>query len=921
MPDMRHTQHSLAAGELQPDAWGREDIGPFYNSARVIENIVALPQGRWGRRPGLKFSYPQRGTLTQVDTTISGTWTATNGGTASNIDDGDEATALLTTTNVSTTDDYVVAHLDFGSAQEVDIVDFAGLQFTSLPSDMASETMELQYSSDDATWSVAATINVGITAYDRRIAAAPDTHLFNARYMRLVRAGTDDLSTAKVQFLECYVWTEASQSDSGATVGAFSEHEIATEAGAQFKILLTALNADIFNAVTGAFVAAIKIPHTESQVAAVNSTADLDTLVLFHEDVHPFILQRLDDDGDWRGGNYAFDTIVAFPFDDATQYPAQNEVQLVDFASMSGGDEYVIEFAGERTDTITWSSTSSNNVTRINNAIESLPQFSSVTVTDKGSNDFEYEFDGDDAGRSIAVLVFDLATGNGNANVTRMQNGKPAADDLWSADRGYPKCGAFHQGRLWLGGFKARPGPLAGSRSGDVFDFREELDPVATSPIVVEPRVDEEVTVERLVSGRHLQMFTSAGEFYTPTEPITPDNVAFKNTSRHGITPNTRTADVQGGTVFVDESGTAIREYLFEDNEQSYSAEPVSLLAGHLVSNPISMALRRALNAWTPTVLMVANTGMDEAGATVPAAQVVIDRVQSVSAFLRMTTRLGTFKAFIATRSGEASALVNRSLAGNAWNYLEIFDPDCLNDCSTFIDNPDIEDFTATADQTVFTYTFTSPTAADDVLVMFQEADGYRPVNAADYTLDLSAKTVTFAAGRSLGDAIRILPRMASLDLSGVAERFEGIEVQVNNDGKSLGRFTPSSNTIDLGDARVDQQAEVGLYMVPYLELHPPKGKGETSPTMRKMRIWRALVSFYRTATCTIGIGGNAQRTIPLHRFGAGNDVDVIAEDLNYTGVKRVSGLKGWFLEPTLVLTQSEPGPWAIRFVTYDTRY
>ena len=144
MPDMRHTQHSLAAGELQPDAWGREDIGPFYNSARVIENIVALPQGRWGRRPGLKFSYPQRGTLTQVDTTISGTWTATNGGTASNIDDGDEATALLTTTNVSTTDDYVVAHLDFGSAQEVDIVDFAGLQFTSLPSDMASETMELQ---------------------------------------------------------------------------------------------------------------------------------------------------------------------------------------------------------------------------------------------------------------------------------------------------------------------------------------------------------------------------------------------------------------------------------------------------------------------------------------------------------------------------------------------------------------------------------------------------------------------------------------------------------------------------------------------------------------------------------------------------------------------------------------------------------
>jgi len=920
MPVMRHTQHSLAAGELQPDAWGREDIGPFYNSARIIENITSLAQGRFGRREGTRHSYPQRGALSQVDTTASGTWTATSGGTAGNIDDDDEATALLTTTSVGTTDDYVIAHLDFGSAQEVDFVDFTDLQFTTLPSGITSASMELHYSTDDAAWSVAATINVGATAYDRRFAAAPDAHLFNARYMRLVRAGTDDLDTAKVQFTEARVWTEASQSDSGATLGAISEHEIATERDAQFKIILTALNADVFNSVTGAFVAAIAIPHTEAQIDAINSTADLDTMVLFHQDVHPFVVQRLDDESDWRGGNYEFDTIVAFPFDDATTYPAQNEVQIADFQSMSNNDEYVIEFAGERTDTITWSNTSSTNMTRIKNAIESLPQFSSVTVTDKGNSDYEYEFDGDDAGRSIAVLIFDLATGGGNANVTRMQNGKAATDDLWGADRGYPSCGAFHQGRFWLGGFKARPGVLAASRAGDVADFREELDPVAASPIVVEPRVDEEVTVERIVSGRHLQLFTSAGEFYTPTEPITPDNVAFKNTSRHGVRPNTRTADVQGATVFADASGTALREYLFEDNEQSYSAEPISLLAGHLVSDPLSLALRRAQNAWTPTMLLVANSGNDEAGDMVPAARVVIDRVQSVAAFLRMTTRLGTFKAFVATRSSLASAVVYRTLAGNAWNYIELFDPDCLNDCSTFIDNPDIEDFDASADQTVFTYTFTSPTEEGDMLVMFEESGVYRPLSASDYTLDLSAKTVTFAVGRSEGDAIRILPRMASLDLSDVAERFEGIEVQVNNDGKSVGRFTPSSNTIDLGEFRVDQQAEVGLFMVPRLELHPPKGKGETSPTMQNMRIFRALISFYRTATCTIGIGTGPQRTVPLQRWGA-LDVDPVADDLNFTGTKRISGLRGWAVEPTLVLTQSEPGPWAIRFITYDARF
>ena len=102
MPTSRHTQTSLSAGEFDPLLWSREDVSFFYNSARIIENAVPLPQGGAKRREGWSYRSVQRGAISAIS--LSGkAVTATNGGTAANGTDGDTATLVTTTTGISTT--------------------------------------------------------------------------------------------------------------------------------------------------------------------------------------------------------------------------------------------------------------------------------------------------------------------------------------------------------------------------------------------------------------------------------------------------------------------------------------------------------------------------------------------------------------------------------------------------------------------------------------------------------------------------------------------------------------------------------------------------------------------------------------------------------------------------------------------------
>jgi hypothetical protein len=847
----RHIQTSLSAGEFDPLLWSREDVSFFYNSARIIENAIPLPQGGAKRREGWPFRSLQRGPLAVVSL-AGATVTGTNGGTVVNATDSDSDTLFTTVTTISTTAAYEVIRIDLSSAGRVSMWDFYDLNVSALPSGVASATFTVQSSPDGSTWTDRHSILVGTTSYNRRFAQAPNADLANARYWRLIldNSAADDFGSAVVAFSEMALQREAGYSNGGA-VGEFCLHRLTSTIVNEYMLYFTQNCCDIYRTTDGVWTASVWVPHTDAQMQLIKSTANLDTLILYHVDQPPWFAQRLGSDGDWHATVLGFDSVVHFPFDSGNTIDGQNEVQFLRFESVATGDKMALEFAGNISDTITWTTSEVTNGASLEAAIEGLVSFSDVTVTPEGTGtpaNFRIEYVGNKISLPVPVIIVDILTGSGTAVVSRLQHGRKPKDLLWGAARGYPSCGAFYQGRHWLGGFKARPDLLVGSRAGSLFDFEEDADPIAASPIVVAPNLDEQVTIQNIYPGRHLQIFTSSAELYVPDEPITLDNIALKVTTRHGSSANTKPVDVQGGTMFVDRNGRALREYLFTDTEQSYSAEPISLLAGHLMSSPRSVVLRRARDVDEPTVLLVANTGTDRAGALVPSAMIVIDRAQQITGFFRLLTQ-GTPLEFGSSQGGDAFAVVRRDLAGTTWNFLEQFDADFMSDCSVSI-------------------------------------------AGSGSTINLSA-----------------YPWL------------EGQVVEVHGDGLPLGAFTVASGQINLGTSTYASAAEVGLKQVPRIVLHPYKGKGEISPTMQNMRIFRALLQLERTGGLAItAYDGGRPRQVALQNYDSGL-MDPTLEEVLFTGPKRISGLGSWQKEPTIEITQIEPMPFLLRSITYDVRF
>ena len=167
---------------------------------------------------------------------------------------------------------------------------------------------------------------------------------------------------------------------------------------------------------------------------------------------------------------------------------------------------------------------------------------------------------------------------------------------------------------------------------------------------------------------------------------------------------------------------------------------------------------------------------------------------------------------------------------------------------------------------------------------------------------------------------IKISGSGSSVDLTGVAEHLEGQEVYVHVDGLPIGEFMVSSNQIDLGDESYSSEVEVGLKMVPRIVLHPYKGRGEASPTMKAMRIFRALFQMERTGAIAVGMSGSRARPISLQNHDSGL-MDPTLEEVLFSGSKRLSGIGRWQLEPTLEITQIEPMPFLLRSVSYDIRF
>jgi hypothetical protein len=160
--------------------------------------------------------------------------------------------------------------------------------------------------------------------------------------------------------------------------------------------------------------------------------------------------------------------------------------------------------------------------------------------------------------------------------------------------RGWPRSIVFHKDRLILGGTRDLPNHVFMSRAGGLYDF--DTDEGQDDAAIDFPLMSDQVNaICSVSSARHLQVFTSGGEWIVEGEPLTPSSVeARPQTAIGSMTHRTvRPHVVDGTTIFVGPGGEGLYEFIYTDLEQAYSAVDLTLLARHLAPKIADLAYDR----------------------------------------------------------------------------------------------------------------------------------------------------------------------------------------------------------------------------------------------------------------------------------------------------------------------------------------
>ena len=393
--------------------------------------------------------------------------------------------------------------------------------------------------------------------------------------------------------------------------------------------------------------------HTESSTGVPSAMLDkmcwtqsADTLIVVHEDYNPVKIVRGASDTDWTVSNITFDSIPNYAF------------TIVIFNTSSAGTLTPSDVSGKVTLT---AQNAIFTAAHVGQYINVQPQGRAriVEVTTNKVVNVVTEFPFFDTS-VIANADWELETGYEN---------------VWSNSKGWPRTVTFHQGRLYFGGSRSRPSTIWGSKVALFFDFEpvEGLDDDA-----VEATLDTNTfnAITDIISGRDLQIFTTGGEFAVIQDniaAITPSSFFLSTTSRNGSKEGIRVQQLESGILFMQRQGKALSEISYSDTTLSYITSKISLLSGHLLKNPTSMDIRRAVATDENDLLLITNA--DDGSITAYS----LLRAQNVIAPSEFTTT-GSFLD-VGVDITDIYVVTKRTDSGSDKYYVEVFDDNSLTDC------------------------------------------------------------------------------------------------------------------------------------------------------------------------------------------------------------------------------------------------
>lgn len=155
--------------------------------------------------------------------------------------------------------------------------------------------------------------------------------------------------------------------------------------------------------------------------------------------------------------------------------------------------------------------------------------------------------------------------------------------NAWSAARGYPRSGAFHEQRLAVAGSLMQPQTLWGSASADIENYGGGTND--DSAFEFKLAANDVNPILWLLPARVLLLGTPSGEFRVAggnDNPITPTNIDVKSETTRGSHATIRPVRIAHAAIFADRAGTSLYELLFSYERDSYVANDLLILAEHL---------------------------------------------------------------------------------------------------------------------------------------------------------------------------------------------------------------------------------------------------------------------------------------------------------------------------------------------------
>jgi len=246
--------------------------------------------------------------------------------------------------------------------------------------------------------------------------------------------------------------------------------------------------------------------------------------------------------------------------------------------------------------------------------------------------------------------------------------------EMWSEELGWPSYGCFYQGRLFCAGSENYPLTVWASKSQDYFDFQIAAENYDTPGAPITDTIDSDKinVITGIYAGRNVQVFTSGSEFINGANLITPLDSSWKIQTRFGTQDGTPVTAMDGSTLFIDRHD-AIREFVFDYEQDAYTSKDLTTLAGQLFNKPFRMEHVKSARSNLGRYMYVLN----EDGAVVA---LNFDRTESVVAWTTITSVKDRKIIDISTVDNELYMLV---LDNNNY-YLERLD---IDDEPCFLDN------------------------------------------------------------------------------------------------------------------------------------------------------------------------------------------------------------------------------------------